>query len=72
MPEGDILFENLSGIAGHGAANFSNPRDTQTSQGKGNQLQTVVDLLRAREVSWADIWSALGVSGHSAWERFGL
>src|SRR5262245_11159811 len=27
----------------------------QSLQGKGNQLQTVVELLRGREVSWADI-----------------
>ncbi len=42
----------------------------QTLQGKGNQLQTVVDLLRAREVSWADIGTALGMTRQSAWERF--
>jgi hypothetical protein len=35
-----------------------------------NQLQTVVDLLRTREVSWADIGAALGVTRQSAWERF--
>jgi hypothetical protein len=33
-------------------------------------LQSVVDTLRAREVSWADIGQALGVSRQSAWERF--
>lgn len=42
----------------------------QTLQGKGNQLQTVVDLLRTREVSWADIGAALGMTRQSAWERF--
>ena len=42
----------------------------QTLQGKGNQLQTVVDLLRSREVSWADIGGALGMTRQSAWERF--
>lgn len=42
----------------------------QTLQGKGNQLQTVVELLRAREVSWAEIGAALGMSRQSAWERF--
>jgi hypothetical protein len=41
-----------------------------TLQGKGNQLQFVVDLLRAREVSWADIGDALGISRQAAWERF--
>jgi hypothetical protein len=33
-------------------------------------LQSLVDTLRAREVSWADIGEALGVSRQSAWERF--
>jgi hypothetical protein len=42
----------------------------QTVQGKGNQLQTVVDLLRSRKVSWAQIGAALGISRQSAWERF--
>jgi ATP-dependent Clp protease ATP-binding subunit ClpX len=41
-----------------------------TVQGKGNQLQWVVDLLRARRVSWAVIGAALGISRQSAWERF--
>ena len=39
-------------------------------QGKGSQLQSVVDLLRMRDVSWAQIGSALGISRQSAWERF--
>jgi ATP-dependent Clp protease ATP-binding subunit ClpX len=42
----------------------------QTLQGMGNQLQTVVEALRARGVSWARIGEALGVSRQSAWERF--
>lgn len=33
-------------------------------------LQQIVDELRGREVSWADIGQALGVSRQSAWERF--
>jgi hypothetical protein len=33
-------------------------------------LQQVVDTLRTREVSWADIAVPLGVSRQSAWERF--
>jgi hypothetical protein len=41
-----------------------------TLQGKGNQLQWVVETLRKREVSWAAIGQALGVSRQSAWERF--
>ena len=42
----------------------------ETVQGKGSQLQTVVDLLRSRDVSWAQIGAALGISRQSAWERF--
>jgi ClpX C4-type zinc finger protein len=41
-----------------------------TLQGKGNQLQKVVEILRSREVSWAQIGAALGISRQSAWERF--
>jgi ClpX C4-type zinc finger len=41
-----------------------------TIQGRGNQLQQVVDILRSREVSWAQIGGALGISRQSAWERF--
>jgi ATP-dependent Clp protease ATP-binding subunit ClpX len=41
-----------------------------TIQGKGNQLQWVVELLRSREVSWAVVGAALGISRQSAWERF--
>jgi hypothetical protein len=33
-------------------------------------LQSIVDELRKREVSWADIGQGLGVSRQSAWERF--
>ena len=41
-----------------------------TLQGMGNQLEKVVEELRGREVSWARIGEALGVSRQSAWERF--
>jgi ATP-dependent Clp protease ATP-binding subunit ClpX len=42
----------------------------ETVQGKSNQLQSVVETLRSREVSWAKIGDALGISRQSAWERF--
>jgi ClpX C4-type zinc finger len=42
----------------------------ETLQGKGNQLQKTVEILRSREVSWAQIGAALGISRQSAWERF--
>ncbi len=33
-------------------------------------LQTQVEVLRKREVSWAAIGGALGISRQAAWERF--
>lgn len=33
-------------------------------------LQGIVETLRQREISWADIGQHLGVSRQSAWERF--
>ena len=42
----------------------------ETFQSKGDQLQSVVDLLRSRKVSWARIGAVLGISRQSAWERF--
>lgn len=42
----------------------------ETLQGKNNQLQQVVEILRSREVSWAVVGAALGISRQSAWERF--
>jgi ClpX C4-type zinc finger len=42
----------------------------ETVRAKGDQLQRMVDLLRSRDVSWAQIGAALGVSRQSAWERF--
>ena len=35
-----------------------------------DKVQETVDVLRAREVSWADIGAALKVSRQAAWERF--
>ena len=46
------------------------PAIDATARGKGGQLEWAVDQLRAREVSWAAIGEALGVSRQSAWERF--
>ena len=41
-----------------------------TVDGYREYLQSMVDVLRSREVSWAVIGKALGVSRQSAWERF--
>lgn len=35
-----------------------------------DRVQDTVDILRQREVSWADIAVALNVSRQAAWERF--
>ena len=35
-----------------------------------NVLQEQVQTLRKREVSWAEIGAALGISRQAAWERF--
>jgi ATP-dependent Clp protease ATP-binding subunit ClpX len=40
------------------------------AEASANFLQSIVDTLRGREVSWADIAEPLGVSRQSAWERF--
>ena len=34
------------------------------------RVQHKVDILRKRDVSWADIGNALGISRQAAWERF--
>jgi ATP-dependent Clp protease ATP-binding subunit ClpX len=34
------------------------------------RLQVSIDILRKRDVSWADIGTALGISRQAAWERF--
>jgi ATP-dependent Clp protease ATP-binding subunit ClpX len=34
-------------------------------------LQQQIDILRRRDVSWAAIGEALGISRQAAWERFG-
>jgi ATP-dependent Clp protease ATP-binding subunit ClpX len=46
------------------------PAVEATVRGKQTQLQWVVDLLRQRKVSWAQIGEALGISRQAAWERF--
>ena len=35
-----------------------------------DRVQETVDILRQREVSWADIAASLNVSRQAAWERF--
>ncbi len=40
------------------------------SESIGSGMQDLVDVLREREVSWAAIGEALGVSRQAAWKRF--
>ncbi len=41
-----------------------------TVDGYREYLQSMVDMLRTREISWAAIGNSLGISRQSAWERF--
>ncbi len=41
-----------------------------TTDAYRDHLQTIVDALRAQDVSWGAIAKALGVSRQTAWERF--
>jgi ATP-dependent Clp protease ATP-binding subunit ClpX len=42
----------------------------RSHEGVDRTVQGVVDVLRRREVSWASIGVALGMTRQSAWERF--
>jgi len=45
------------------------PQERSCESARG-QLQRSIDILREREVSWAAIGDALGISRQAAWERF--
>ena len=45
-------------------------RIDRSHEGVDRTVQRVVDALREREVSWARIGEALGMTRQSAWERF--
>jgi hypothetical protein len=47
------------------------PRSQAAHEGARTVLQQQIDELRRREVSWARIGEAMGVSRQAAWERFG-
>jgi hypothetical protein len=46
-------------------------RSQAAHDGARKVLQDQIDELRRREISWARIGDALGVSRQAAWERFG-
>lgn len=43
----------------------------QVREDVSQQEQMVVDVMRSRRVSWAEIGRALGVTRQAAWQRFG-
>jgi ClpX C4-type zinc finger len=45
-------------------------RSSAIAEAGSEFLQAHVDTLRKRDVSWADIGKALGISRQAAWERF--
>ena len=47
------------------------PQDFKVLKGLASVVRLkILDILRKREVSWADIGGALNVSRQAAWERF--
>jgi hypothetical protein len=46
------------------------PASAAQVESRRDVLQTQIDILRKRGVSWAAIGGALGVSRQAAWERF--
>jgi hypothetical protein len=46
------------------------PASAAQVEARRSVLQTQIDLLRKRDVSWAAIGAALGISRQAAWERF--
>jgi ClpX C4-type zinc finger len=57
----NVSTENLLGLL---------KAQDKTHEDVAARLQKSVDILRQREVSWADIAGALNVSRQAAWERF--
>lgn len=46
------------------------PASAAQVEARRDVLQTQIDILRKRGVSWAAIGAALGISRQAAWERF--
>jgi ATP-dependent Clp protease ATP-binding subunit ClpX len=71
----------LKGLPAEGFGNWSGmdedvllanlPRAQSASEGARTVLQQQIEELRRRDVSWAKIGEALGVSRQAAWERYG-
>lgn len=74
-----IAGEPIPGAAGSGFKPLERPTEELlerlssvnfAADANRNFLQSMVDTLRKREVSWAQIATELGVSRQAAWERF--
>ena len=66
VPEGPCSWDEMSTEQLLGALKPANAALKATRQ----ILQTQVDILRSREISWAEIGNALGISRQAAWDRF--
>ena len=71
LPEASRGLHQAPGAPDRGAALAGRSSVNLNAADAGRDfLQSIVDTLRSREVSWADIAEPLGVSRQSAWERF--
>jgi hypothetical protein len=68
-PNNPTDFKNLSTLPTPDVLGMIKGYNTAYTQVR-DRMQEAVDILRKREVSWADIAAALGVSRQAAWERF--
>jgi hypothetical protein len=71
----DFTVEDLPKLESLDAMSNEKLLDTLRIQGTlfeyaRSRMQEIVDTLRKREVSWATIGEALGVSRQAAWDRF--
>jgi ATP-dependent Clp protease ATP-binding subunit ClpX len=64
-----VRIEELEGMPTDKLLSWLKIQDTVVEKSRSG-LQEAVDTLRRREVSWAAIGEALGVSRQAAWERF--
>ncbi len=68
-PKNPAHFKDANGLPTEQLLAIVKGYDTAYSQVR-DRMQETVDILRKREVSWADIANALNVSRQAAWERF--
>ena len=69
QPAPVVRFEDISAMPTDKVINLLKVQGVIFDSAR-SRLQEAVDTLRAREVSWAVIGDALGVSRQAAWDRF--